>query len=33
MAEKGAIQKLPGKRSPRYGKAPLVLGMYEAQVA
>lgn len=32
MAEKGSIQKLPGKRGPVYGKAPLVLGMYEAQV-
>ena len=32
MAEKGSIQKLPGKKGPRYGKAPLVLGMYEAQV-
>ena len=32
MAEKGSIQKLSGTRGPRYGKAPLVLGMYEAQV-
>ncbi len=32
MAEKGSIQKLPGKSGPLYGKAPLVLGMYEAQV-
>ena len=32
MADKGSIHKLPGKRGPRYGKAPLVLGMYEAQV-
>jgi electron transport complex protein RnfB len=32
MAEKGSIQKMPGKGGPRYGKAPLVLGMYEAQV-
>jgi len=32
MAEKGSIQKLPGKGGPRYGKSPLVLGMYEAQV-
>jgi electron transport complex protein RnfB len=32
MAEKGSIQKLPGKGGPRYGKAPLVLGMYEAQI-
>ena len=32
MAEKGSIQKVPGKRGPQYGKAPLVLGMYEAQV-
>jgi Na+-translocating ferredoxin:NAD+ oxidoreductase subunit B len=32
MAEKGSIQKLPGKKGPRYGKMPLALGMYEAQV-
>lgn len=32
MAEKSAIQKLPGKNGPRYGKAPLVVGMYEGQV-
>ena len=32
MAEKGSIQKLPGDKGPRYGKSPLVLGMYEAQV-
>ncbi len=32
MAEKSAIQKLPGKKGPRYGKAPLVVGMYEGQV-
>lgn len=32
MAEKGAIQKLRGKDGPLYGKAPLVVGMYEAQV-
>ena len=32
MAEKGAIRKLPGKKGPRYGKSPLVVGMYEAQV-
>ncbi len=32
MAEKGSIQKMPVKGKPRYGKAPLVLGMYEAQV-
>jgi electron transport complex protein RnfB len=32
MAEKGSIQKLPGKKGPRYGKSPLALGMYEAQV-
>jgi hypothetical protein len=32
MAEKGSIQKVRDKRGPRYGKAPLVLGMYEAQV-
>jgi Pyruvate/2-oxoacid:ferredoxin oxidoreductase delta subunit len=32
MAEKSAIQKLPGKKGARYGKAPLVVGMYEGQV-
>ena len=32
MAEKGSIQKMPGKGGPLYGKSPLVLGMYEAQV-
>jgi H+/Na+-translocating ferredoxin:NAD+ oxidoreductase subunit B len=32
MAEKGLIQKLPGKKGPRYAKSPLALGMYEAQV-
>ncbi|MBZ5584893.1 MAG: 4Fe-4S binding protein [Acidobacteriia bacterium] len=32
MAEKGSIQKAPGKGGPLYGKSPLVLGMYEAQV-
>jgi len=32
MAEKGLIRKLPGKKGPLYGKMPLVLGMYEAQV-
>lgn len=32
MAEKGSINKLPGKDGPTYCKAPLVLGMYEAQV-
>jgi electron transport complex protein RnfB len=32
MAEKGIIQKLPGKAGPVYSKAPLVVGMYEAQV-
>jgi len=32
MAEKSAIQKLPGEKGPRYGKAPLVVGMYEGQV-
>ncbi|HUP03830.1 MAG TPA: 4Fe-4S binding protein [Bryobacteraceae bacterium] len=32
MAEKGSIQKRPGKKGPVYGKSPLVLGMYEAQV-
>ncbi len=32
MADKGSINKLPGKDGPMYCKAPLVLGMYEAQV-
>jgi Pyruvate/2-oxoacid:ferredoxin oxidoreductase delta subunit len=32
MAEKGSIQKMPGPGGPRYAKAPLALGMYEAQV-
>src|SRR5690349_13712146 len=32
MAEKGCIQKLRGKAGAVYGKSPLVLGMYEAQV-
>jgi Na+-translocating ferredoxin:NAD+ oxidoreductase subunit B len=32
MAERGLIHKLPGKRGPLYGKSPLVVGMYEAQV-
>jgi Na+-translocating ferredoxin:NAD+ oxidoreductase subunit B len=32
MAEKGAIQKLPGKKGFLYAKSPLALGMYEAQV-
>lgn len=32
MAEKSAIQKLTGKKGPLYGKAPLVVGMYEGQV-
>jgi electron transport complex protein RnfB len=32
MAEKGSIQKLPGRKGPRYSKSPLALGMYEAQV-
>lgn len=32
MAEKGSIRKVPGKKGARYGKSPLVLGMYEAQV-
>ena len=32
MAEKGSIRKLVSKKGPRYGKSPLVLGMYEAQV-
>jgi Na+-translocating ferredoxin:NAD+ oxidoreductase subunit B len=32
MAEKGSIRKLPDKRGFRYSKAPLVVGMYEAQI-
>jgi len=32
MAGKGSIQKLPGKKGPRYAKSLLALGMYEAQV-
>jgi len=32
MADKGCIRKLPGKKGPLYGKMPLVVGMYEAQV-
>jgi electron transport complex protein RnfB len=32
MAEKGSIQKLPGRKGALYGKSPLALGMYEAQV-
>lgn len=32
MARKGIIRKTQGKRGPLYGKSPLVLGMYEAQV-
>lgn len=32
MAEKGSIQMLRGKSGPRYGKSPLAVGMYEAQV-
>jgi len=32
MAEKGLILKLPGKKGPLYGKSPLVLGIYEAQI-
>lgn len=32
MARKGVIRKAEGKRGPLYGKSPLVLGMYEAQV-
>ncbi len=32
LAEKGLIQKLPGRKGPRYCKMPLALGMYEAQV-
>jgi len=32
MTEKGSIQKLPGRKGPRYAKSLLALGMYEAQV-
>jgi Na+-translocating ferredoxin:NAD+ oxidoreductase subunit B len=32
MADKGSIHRIPGKGGPRYGKSPLALGMYEAQV-
>ena len=32
MAAKGCIQKMPGKNGPVYGKAPLVIGIYESQV-
>lgn len=32
MARKGVILRSDGKRGPVYGKSPLVLGMYEAQV-
>jgi len=32
MADKGLIHKAAGKGGPRYGKAPLAVGMYEAQV-
>lgn len=32
MAQKGVIRKAQDKRGPLYGKSPLVLGMYEAQV-
>jgi len=32
MAEKGSIRKVEDNHGPRYSKAPLVLGMYEAQV-
>ncbi|HKH97854.1 MAG TPA: 4Fe-4S dicluster-binding protein [Candidatus Sulfotelmatobacter sp.] len=32
MAGKGSILRLQGKKGPRYGKSPLALGMYEAQV-
>lgn len=32
MAEMGSIHKLPGKGGPKFGKAPLVVGMYEGQV-
>jgi electron transport complex protein RnfB len=31
MSEKGLISKLPGKKGPRYGKMPLLVGMYEMQ--
>ncbi len=32
MSDKGSINRLPGKDGPIYCKAPLVVGMYEAQV-
>lgn len=32
MVEKGSIHKVASKSGPRYGKLPLVVGMYEAQV-
>jgi Na+-translocating ferredoxin:NAD+ oxidoreductase subunit B len=32
MAEKGLIHRLPGKSGPKFCKAPLVVGMYEAFV-
>ncbi len=32
MADKGIIQKLPGKHGPIYCKSPLVVGMFESQV-
>jgi len=32
MADRGLILRRPGPRGPRYGKAPLVVGFYEAQV-
>jgi Pyruvate/2-oxoacid:ferredoxin oxidoreductase delta subunit len=32
MAERGLIQRVAGKRGAQYGKAPFVVGFYEAQV-
>ena len=32
MAERGSIRKAGGKKGARYGKSPLVIGIYEAQV-
>jgi Na+-translocating ferredoxin:NAD+ oxidoreductase subunit B len=32
MADRGLIQKIPGKQGPMYSKAPLAVGFYESQV-
>jgi Pyruvate/2-oxoacid:ferredoxin oxidoreductase delta subunit len=32
MAERGLIQRVPTKKGPLYGKAPIVIGFYESQV-